>query len=110
MSRGRRDLGSATAELAVSLPALVLLLVVGLAGVSAVRTQLECVDAARELARTAAQGGPAPAAPAGASVTVVRDGDVVRATVRVHRTPLGTGLPGFDIAASATAAIEPDQP
>jgi hypothetical protein len=105
-----RDAGSATAELAVSLPALVLLLLAGLTGVAAVRTQLECVDAARELARTAAQGASAPTVPAGAMVTVVRDGDLVRATVRVRQNPLGTRLPGFDVAATATAAMEPDRP
>jgi hypothetical protein len=89
------------------LPALVLLILAGLTAVAAVRTQLECVDAAREAARAAARGAAAPGPPAGATVTVVRDGDQVRVTVRAHRSPLGAGLPGFDITATATAAMEP---
>jgi hypothetical protein len=101
------DGGSATAELAVSLPALVLLMLAGLTGVAAVRTQLECVDAARDAARAVARGAPPPGPPAGASLAVVGNGDQVRATVRVHRHPLGANLPGFDITATATAAMEP---
>src|ERR1700730_9449154 len=43
----RGDRGSATVELAASLPALMLLLFAGLTAISAVRTQLQCYDAAR---------------------------------------------------------------
>ena len=69
---GSRDRGSTTVELAMSLPALVLLMLAGLTAVSAVRTQLECVDAAREAARAVARGAPPPGGPAGAGITVVR--------------------------------------
>jgi hypothetical protein len=78
--------------------------------VSAVRTQLECVDAAREAARVVARGDSAPGAPAGLALAVSREGDLVRATVRAHRNPLGSHLPGFDITATAVAAAEPEQP
>jgi Flp pilus assembly protein TadG len=111
--RPPRDRGSATAELAVSLPALVLLVLVGMTAVGAVRTQLECVDAAREAARAAARGAPGVAAgqrvaPAGAEVTVTEQGDTVVATVRARVGPVGSWAPGFDVDATAVAAREPD--
>ncbi|TBL32707.1 mucin-associated surface protein, partial [Verrucosispora sp. SN26_14.1] len=43
-----RDRGSFTAEMAAGLPALVLLLLVGLTAVNAVSTRAACLDAARE--------------------------------------------------------------
>jgi hypothetical protein len=109
---GPRDRGSATAELAVSLPALVLMVLTAMTAVVAVRTQLECVDAAREAARAAARGEPGVeagelAGPDGARATVVRDVDTVRASVRATVHPLGPWLPGFDITAVAVAAVEP---
>jgi hypothetical protein len=112
LAAGARDRGSATAELAVSLPALMLMVFLALTAVAAVRTQLQCVDAAREAARAAARGEPGPAAgrrvaPPGAVVTVTVDGDIVRATVGTHVRPLGGRLPGFDVSATAVAAVEP---
>jgi hypothetical protein len=106
-----RDRGNATVELAVSLPALVLLLYAGLTAVLAVRTDLGCVDAAREVARAVARGDvPATPLPSGGSVAVATDGDVVRATVHVLEHPLGGRLPGFEITATAVAAVEPTDP
>lgn len=103
----RGEAGSATAELAVSLPALVFLLAVGLMALSAIRAQIECVDAAREAARAAARGEPVASRISEATVIVTTDGDLVRATVVVRWTPIGTGLPGFDITATSVAAVEP---
>lgn len=96
----------------MSLPALVLLVAVAVAAISTVRTQLECVDAAREAARAAARGESGEAAgrrsaPEGASVTVTRDGDDVRATVRAWVLPAGSALPGVELTATAVAAMEP---
>jgi hypothetical protein len=110
----RGDRGSATAELAVALPVLVLLLLAGLTAVNAVATKLRCVDAAREAARVQARGeaGAAAgrrAAPDGADVTVGVDGDTVRARVRAVAHPLGIGLPGITVEAYAVAALEPGQ-
>jgi hypothetical protein len=90
----------------VCLPALVLLLVTGLAALGAVRIQLECVDAAREAARAAARGEPFPSTMDGTTTTIATEGDVVRATVRVHYSPFGGGLPGIDIGATSVAALE----
>ncbi|MDT5036381.1 MAG: hypothetical protein QOE03_1566 [Micromonosporaceae bacterium] len=108
-----RDRGSVTAELAVALPVLTLLLVAGLSSVNAVTTKMRCVDAAREAARSEARGesgvaAGARAAPKSAVVSVVADGDIVRATVRVEIDPFGGRLPGFVVEAEAVAAVEPD--
>jgi hypothetical protein len=105
--RAKGDAGMATAELAVSLPALVLLLVVGLGALAVVRDQIECVDAAREIALAHARGDPPPAVGPFA-VEVSSDGEVVRVVVRRHRT-LGGLLPGFDVTATAVTAVEPNE-
>jgi hypothetical protein len=85
---------------------------VALTAVSAVRTQLECVDAAREAVRAAARGEPGVAAgrrvaPSGAVVSVAVEGDTVRATVSARVHPLGRRLPGFDVTAEAASLLEP---
>jgi Flp pilus assembly protein TadG len=114
--RGRvGDRGAFTAELAAGLPALVLLLLVGIGAVTAVTTKLQCVDAAREAALAAARGEPGePAAlriaPDGAAVSTSVDGETVRATVRAPVRLLGGGLPQLTVAASAVAAVEPGLP
>ena len=106
------DRGSVTAELAVALPVLVLLLIAALSSVNAVLLDLRCFDAAREAARAAARGEAGVAAgervaPPGAVVSVQVRGDEVQAVVRMTVEPLGGRLPGFDIAATAIAAVEP---
>jgi hypothetical protein len=100
------EAGTATAELAVCLPALALLLVLGLGGLAVVSDQIRCVAAAREVALAAARGDAPPAVDAEV-VEVSNDGDVVRVVVRRHRD-LGA-LPGLEITATAVAAVEPNQ-
>jgi hypothetical protein len=85
-------------------------LVLCLAGVTAVSMQVRCMDAAREAARLAARGDEWSAidaarrvAPSGARVQVRRDGDYLVATVVAHSNL----LPTLDIAARAVAAAEP---
>jgi TadE-like protein len=109
----RRDRGSATAELAVGLPALVLLLLFALGAVDAVLARMQCVDAARDAALASARGGDGTTdgrhrAPAGASVSVVVDGSRVTAVVRVAVRPLGPYLPGVTVSGTAVAEREPD--
>jgi len=109
------DAGSTTAELAVGLPGLVLLTFAGIGAVSAVLTQLQCVDAAREAARAAARGESGVVAgdrvaPPGSTVVVEIEGDVARATVRARPHPLGRRLPAITITATAVAALEPGEP
>lgn len=89
---------------------LVVVLVLCLAGVTALSMQVRCVDAAREAARLAARGDERSAlgaarriAPAGARVELRRDGEFLVATV-VARSRL---LPALDIAAKAVSAAEP---
>jgi Flp pilus assembly protein TadG len=108
---GLGERGTATAELAVALPVLVVLLVAALTAVSAVTTQMRCVDAAREAVRAAARGDAAGAtlgrnvAPQGATVTVEGPvGTDAGGTVR----PLGRWLPAPTVTATAVAAREPD--
>lgn len=96
----------------MGLPALVVLLLAALTAVSAVVTKLECVDAAREAARSAARGEPGESAgrrvaPEGAAVTVHTQGDTVRAVVSSRVRPLGPYLPGIEVTAAATAEREP---
>jgi len=85
-------------------------LVLCLAGVTAVSVQLRCVDAAREAARLAARGDERSAlavahriAPGGARVELRHDGEFLVATV-VARSKL---LPALDIAAKAVSVAEP---
>ncbi|HET8683949.1 MAG TPA: TadE family type IV pilus minor pilin [Micromonosporaceae bacterium] len=111
----RRDRGSATAELAVGLPALVVLLLAGLTAVSAVTTHLRCVGAARDAALAAARGEPGQAAagrsaPPAATIRVTVHGDAVHVTVRAPVRPLGGLVPRLHVAASAVAAVEPGAP
>ena len=109
----RRDAGGVTVEAAMALAMLAVVLVACLAGVACVIAQSRCGDAAREAARLAGRGDSAGAsaavavlAPAGASLSLGGDGDLVSATVSVQA--IGGLLPGVTIRASAAAAREPE--
>ncbi len=86
------------------------MLVLCVAGLTAVSMQVRCIDAAREAARLAARGDDGSTgdaaqriAPDGTVVQLRRDGGFVVATV----TAKSTLLPGITIAAEAVAAVEP---
>ena len=115
----------ATAELAVALPVLVLLVLLGTGLLGAMRSGIECQNAARVGARLAARGEPpeevrraaAAVAPAGAEVTVNSSsaigGDPVLVTVEVvaRRSLAGpwTGpVPRVRVAGHAVALVEPN--
>ncbi|MGE2720228.1 TadE family type IV pilus minor pilin [Mycolicibacterium celeriflavum] len=88
--------------------ALVSVLVLCAAGLTAVSMHIRCVDAAREAARLAARGhdggGAARGlAPDGATVVIRRDGEFVVSTVSARSAM----LPGLTIEARAVAAMEP---
>lgn len=94
----------------MAIAALVAVLVLCLAGLTAVSMQIRCVDAAREAARLAARGDQSNAleaarriAPAGARVQVQHDGGYLVATVVAHSKL----LPALDIAARAVSVEEP---
>ncbi|ULP47282.1 MULTISPECIES: TadE family type IV pilus minor pilin [Mycobacteriaceae] len=106
------DSGASTVEAAFALAALVSVLVLCLAGITAVSAQIRCVDAAREAARLAARGDAAAVtavvgqiAPDGAAVRLRSEGDVVVA--RVTARPVL--LPGMAITAEAVSALEPSR-
>lgn len=104
-----------TAEAAVVLPVLVLLLTVGVGTVGAVAAQLRCVDAAREVARAVARGEPAeaaiavgvPAAPDGARFEVSVGPDLVVVTVSAEVSIAGGFLPSVQVHGDAVAVPEP---
>ncbi|MEV4094563.1 TadE family type IV pilus minor pilin [Streptosporangium saharense] len=112
----RPSRGSVTAETAVALPALVVVLAAALWAVAAAGVRLECVDAARAGARAASRGEPLDrvrggvlaAVPTGAQVTVTRGPETTRVEVSVTVTPgWGVSLPGITVHATAVSATEP---
>jgi Flp pilus assembly protein TadG len=105
-----------TAEAALVLPVLVIVLAGAVSVVTVVGAQLRVVDAAREGVRAAARGEPVVevvavaqhVAPDGATVVPgAPDGDLVTVTVRSSVRPLGTGLLAVTVESSATARLEP---
>ncbi|GHC72998.1 TadE family type IV pilus minor pilin [Streptomyces flavofungini] len=112
--RVRRDGGYVTAEAAVVLPTLVLFTMALVWALLAASAQIQCVDAARAGARAMARQDPRgtaiaaarQAAPRGASVTVSRDGDLVRVEVVAEAPgPRALGL-GLRLRAEAVAMAE----
>ncbi len=113
----RGDRGTATAELAVVIPAVVLLAASGVWAVAAAAAQLRCVDAAGTGARALARGettaavsrAVAEVAPAGAAVSISRTGELavveVRMTVRLPG-PWPRAGPGVVVGDRAVAALE----
>jgi hypothetical protein len=103
-----------TAELAVAIPAVVLVLVACLAGLSAAVDQVRCVDAARlgsraaargdspERVRQLAQGG----APSAARVTLSHAGGLAVVTVQVQTGGWGGFLPAWTLTATARTPVE----
>jgi Flp pilus assembly protein TadG len=117
MTLRRADGGMVTAEMAVVLPALVVVLVFALWSVAAVTAQLRCVDAAHTAARALARGEASDAsvaaaraaAPAGAQVVVSRSGDLVVVDVRAIARlpgPWSGALPGLALSGRAVAPVE----
>ena len=111
----RRDRGAITAELALALPAVVLVLAVLLVTVGATTTTLRCADAARAAARVAALGRPdgeviavaEQVAGDGAGVSVVTEPPWVRVTVSAAAPGGWFSAGSLGLSASATAWAEP---
>ena len=111
-----RQAGMVTAELAVALPALVLVILAAVSGVAVVWTQLRCADAAAAAARLAARGESAstviPMVSSnlpGATVRLTVAGQNVTAAVHVTVHPLAI-LPGIGITAQVIDPLEPSEP
>ena len=109
--------GSVTAETAVLLPALLVVLALAVGVLACVAAQLACVDAARAAARAAARGD-SPAlvratgrrlAPEGAVVVLRGDEGLVEVVVTARVRPFGHGLvalPAVDVRGRAVADVE----
>ncbi|MFD5770056.1 TadE family type IV pilus minor pilin [Streptomyces sp. NPDC127049] len=112
MRRSEGDRGSVTVEAAIVLPVLALFAMALLWALAASAAQIRCVDAARAGARAAARSEPAEAvtaaaraaAPDGARVAVVRDGELWR--VAVEAAAPGPGGLGVTLRAGAAALAE----
>ena len=101
-----------TAELAVGLPVLVLLVAFAVSAVSAVDERARLQDAALAVARAYARGDAVHApvlahdlAP-GSDVEVAINGSLITVTA-TRRVSLGPGVPSVTITANAVAALEP---
>lgn len=106
-----------TAEIAVAIPSLLVLLAFALTAISVASGQLRCIDSAREVARAESRGEPVAVArelsnqlaPAGASVrSVNRPGGRIEVTVTGRISALGGMLPSFSVHATAVSLREPD--
>ncbi len=112
-----RDRGSVTAETALALPVLVVVLAMAVWVLAAVGAQLRCVEAAGSAARAAARGeGPAAVrgaagrlAPEGAAVRVEHRGEQVHVTVSAQVRPFAVlaVLPPLRVDATSVALVEP---
>jgi hypothetical protein len=111
------DGGYATAEAAVALPALLVVLALSVGVVVSVGAQLRCVDAARVAARVVARGDSDAAAqraaervaPRGALVQVRHHGREVDVTVSADTKPFGAGVrlfPAVHVSAHAATEVE----
>lgn len=109
----------ATAEFAVVLPAVVLVLALSLGALGLAWDQIRCVDAARAGARAAARGDSPEAvlavtrraAPSKAVVSMSTSEDLVRVSV-MSRPLVAASLlpPGLRAGSTASAAREPSDP
>ncbi|MFD7153870.1 TadE family type IV pilus minor pilin [Kribbella sp. NPDC059898] len=120
-ARNRRgDGGAVTAEMALVLPVLVALLVLGIWSVGLVVMNIRCMDAARDVARAVARGdSPEEAEAIGrrtvptGTITITRDDSDIQVTVTAEPTqnpPLLTFIAPIQLTAKATIQSEPGTP
>jgi Flp pilus assembly protein TadG len=111
--RPRGDGGTVTAETAVVLPALVVMLAIALWGVGAAVAQMRCVDAARAAARAVARGenvgaaraAAAAIAPDRATIAISPAGRDVRVEVSAGVPPPGPGFARLELLTVRAAAV-----
>ena len=113
----RDDRGAVTAETALAVPSVVVVLLLAVWVLLSMTAQLRCLDAAHVAARAAARGdgdaavraAAAQVAPHGASVHVSREDGTVEVQVSVQVRPFAgvlEVLPGLRVAGRAVAADE----
>jgi Flp pilus assembly protein TadG len=116
----RNQRGAVTAEVAIALPVLLSLLFVGIWSIAVVMVNIQCIDAARDVARAVARGESLEAAhaigrrtaPSNATIDIKRNGPDIHVTVTVSATPhakapLLAALPAAPVTAEATLQSEP---
>ncbi|QSB05452.1 TadE family type IV pilus minor pilin [Natronoglycomyces albus] len=111
----RREGGFATAEMAMALPVVTLVLAAAIWSISAMGTHIRAVDAAYSGAIAAARGEDATVAassyvPAGSAISLTESHNTVTVTVEVPIRPLGGLTPDLSVSSSATASKEPRLP
>lgn len=116
---GGSERGMATAEFAVVLPAVVLVLALSLGALGLAWDQIRCVDAARAGARAASRGDSfeavtlvtSRAAPSGAEVSMGAKGDLIQVSVVSRPRVAASLLPSWLRASSTASAVrEPSDP
>ena len=106
-----------TAELAITLPVLLSVLLLGIWSIGLVVLNIQCIDAARDVARAVARGEPPDEAkaighrtiPTG-DITITREGRDIHVTVTAapaHKPPLLSALAPAHLTAHATVQSEP---
>jgi hypothetical protein len=103
-----------TAEIAVALPALLLVTALGVGAIGVTAAAARCADAARAAARALARGETeseavrraTELAPAGADVRVVRRAEEVEVDVRATLSWFGGLLPEVSLHQRVTASVE----
>lgn len=106
--------GMVTAELSVAILAALAVLVMLCWGITLVALQLQCVDAAAEVARQSARGDEAAVrraeqdAPDGARISVGHEGPVTKVRVDLSVKGLLPGLPTVTLSSDAVVLTEPD--
>ncbi|MEO8556508.1 MAG: TadE family type IV pilus minor pilin [Actinomycetota bacterium] len=119
LKSGGSERGMATAEFAVVLPAVVLVLALSLGALGLAWDQIRCVDAARAGARAASRGDSSEAvtlvtsraAPSGAEVSIGAAGDLIQVSVVSRPRVAASLLPSWLRASSTASAVrEPSGP
>jgi hypothetical protein len=115
----RSQRGAVTAELAITLPVLLSLLLLGIWSIGLVVLNIQCIDAARDVARAVARGeSPDQARAIGdrtiptATITITREGPDIHVTVTAkpaHNPPLLGPLSPAHLSAEATLQAEPTE-
>jgi Flp pilus assembly protein TadG len=115
-----RQRGTVTIEMALALPVLITVLLLGTWSIGLVVLNIRCIDAARDVARAVARGESVDQAQAigrrtvpTATITVKRDASDIRVTVTAAPTkspPLLTFLSPASLTATAVLQAEPETP
>jgi Flp pilus assembly protein TadG len=114
----RNQRGAVTAEVAIALPVLLSLLFIGVWSIGVVMVNIQCIDAARDVARAVARGESLEAAqaigrraaPSNATIDIKRNGPDIHVTVTAAphtEAPLLAALPAAPVIAEATLRSEP---